>query len=127
LPALARDFNEINEILASLEADVEREICALSPWIDKLDHVDLKARRVIANFSIDKARACSWRAAQRLASLSCADLDDAIVEIDAEIAILARLIERPVGVLIDLNLLLVRFRETWDVRKVIKTLSGKPM
>jgi hypothetical protein len=34
-------------------------------------------------------------------------------------------IARPIGVLINLNLVLVRLRETWDARKVITVLSGK--
>ncbi|HEY9227423.1 MAG TPA: hypothetical protein VIP11_12290 [Gemmatimonadaceae bacterium] len=40
-------------------------------------------------------------------------------------ALLARLIARPIGVVIILNLVLVRLRETWDARKVMAALSGK--
>jgi uncharacterized protein DUF5995 len=122
---LEQDFNEINTVLAALETDVEAEVCSLSPWIDRLDHIDPRAGRVIANFSIDKARASSWATAQRLAALSGAAHDAAIAEIDADVALLARLIERPIGMMINLNLVLVRLRETWDVRKVIEVLSGK--
>jgi hypothetical protein len=125
IAGLERDFNEINTVLAELEADVEREVCSLSPWIDRLDHIDPGAGRVIANFSIDRARACSWQAAQRLARLSDAARDNAIAGIDADVALLAHLIAHPIGVLINLNLLLVRLRETWDVRRVISVLSGR--
>jgi hypothetical protein len=124
IAGLERDFNEINAVLSELEADVEREVCSLSPWIDRLDHIDPSAGRVIANFSIDRARACSWQAAQRLAALSTEARVTAIAEIDADVALLARLIARPIGFVINLNLILVRLRETWDVRKVIATLSG---
>jgi uncharacterized protein DUF5995 len=126
LASLEHDFNEINTVLATLETDVEREVCSLSPWINKLDHIDPRAGRVIANFSIDKARAASWRTAQRLAQLSGAERDAAIEEIDATVALLARLIERPIGALMNINLVLVRLRETWDARKVIRVLRGKP-
>jgi hypothetical protein len=125
IAGLEHDFNEINSVLAALETDVEREVCSLSPWIDRLDHIDPRAGRVVANFSIDKARACSWETAQRLAALSGAARDAAIDEIDADVALLARLIERPIGVLINCNLILVRLRESWDARKVIAVLSGQ--
>jgi hypothetical protein len=124
IAGLERDFNEINTVLAELETDVEREVCSLSPWIDRLDHIDPSAGRVIANFSIDRARACSWLAAQRLAVLSGDARAAAIAEIDGDVALLARLIARPIGVVINLNLILVRLRETWDARKVIATLTG---
>jgi hypothetical protein len=124
IAGLERDFNEINTVLAELETDVEREVCSLSPWIDRLDHIDPSAGRVIANFSIDRARACSWLAAQRLAVLSGDARAAAIADIDGDVALLARLIARPIGVVINLNLILVRLRETWDARKVIATLTG---
>jgi hypothetical protein len=123
--SLQRDFNEINTVLATLETDVEAEVCSLSPWIDKLDHIDPRVGRVVANFSIDKARACSWAAAVRLAALSDDARAVAISAIDADVALLARLVERPIGLLINLNLVLVRLRETWNVRKVIEVLSGR--
>ena len=125
IATLERDFNEINTVLSSLEADVEREVCALSPWIDRLDHIDPRAGRIVANFSIDRARACSWEAAKRLALLNGHDRASAIAATDAEVALLAQLIARPIGVVINLNLLLVRLRETWDARKVIAVLNGR--
>ena len=125
LAGLEHDFNEINKVLATLETDVEREVCSLSPWINRLDHVDPRAGRVVANFSIDRARAHSWSSAQRLAALSGPARDAAINEIDAEVALLARMIERPIGFMVNLNLMLVRVRETWDAKKVIRVLSGK--
>jgi hypothetical protein len=125
IAGLERDFNEINNVLATLETDVEREVCALSPWIDRLDHVDPDAGRVIANFSIDRARACSWQAAQRLAILDGIERAAAIAELDAAAALLGQLIARPIGVVINVNLVLVRLRETWDARRVITVLGGK--
>jgi Family of unknown function (DUF5995) len=125
LVGLEHDFNEINKVLATLETDVEREVCTLSPWIDRLDHIDPRAGRVVANFSIDKARTASWRTAQRLAALTGTAREAAIEEIDDDVALLAHLVERPVGFVISLNLVLVRLRETWDARKVIEVLNGK--
>ncbi|MEO7083280.1 MAG: DUF5995 family protein [Gemmatimonadaceae bacterium] len=125
LAGLEHDFDEINNVLSTLETGVEREVCSLSPWINRLDHIDPSAGRVISNFSIDRARECSWRTAQRLAVLSGPVRDAAIADIDGDVALLARVVERPIGVMINLNLLLVRIRETWNVRKVIQVLSGK--
>jgi hypothetical protein len=123
IAGLERDFNEINIILATLEGDVEQEVCALSPWIDRLDHVDPRAGRVIANFSIDRARACSWLAAQRLATLSGDARAAAIAAIDADVSLLGRLIARPVGIVLNANLVLVRLRETSDPRRVLAVLN----
>ena len=122
---LERDFNAINEVLSTLETGVEREVCSLSPWIDRLDHIDPRVGRVVANFSINKARECAWANAQRLAQLSGDELASAIDDIDAKVTLLATLVERPIGILINLNLILVRLRETWDVRRIISVLSGK--
>ena len=122
---LARDFIEINNVLAELEGAVEREICSLSPWIDHLDHIDPSAGHVISNFSIDRARACSWAAAQQLAAISGESRSDAIDLIDTNIAVLAELIRSPVGFMMNLNLILVRLRETSNPRKIIEVLSGK--
>lgn len=127
LSSLEHDFNAINTVLASLETGIEEEVCSLSPWIDRLDHIDPNAGRVVANFSIDRARECAWRTAQRLSVLSGAARDAAIAEIDTEVTLLAHLVERPIGFMINLNLVLVRLREVWDVRKIIRTLSGRPL
>jgi len=127
IAGLERDFNEINTVLATLETDVEREVCSLSPWVDRLDHIDPDAGRVVANFSIDRARACSWEVAQRLAHLTGEARDLAIAAVDIDVAALARLIERPIGVGININLFLVRLRETRDVRKIMQTLSGRAL
>jgi hypothetical protein len=112
-------------VLATLETDVEREVCELSPWIGRLVHIEPRAGRVIANFSMDKARAAAWRTAQRLASLSGPERDASIAQVDADVALLSRLIERPIGFMLNLNLLLVRLRETRDVRKAIRVLAGR--
>jgi Family of unknown function (DUF5995) len=125
IAGLERDFSEINTVLSTLEADVEREVCALSPWIDRLDHIDPRAGRVIANFSIDRARACSWEAAKRLALLTGEERASAIAATDAEVALLGQLIARPIGLVININLLLVRLSETWDARKVIGVLKAR--
>jgi hypothetical protein len=123
--ALEHDFNEINAVLAQLETAVEREVCDLSPWIDRLDHVDPAAGRVVANFSIDRARTCSWTSANRLARLTDEARQRAIADADAEVTLLAHLIARPIGLLINVNLILVRLRETWNARKVMSVLSGR--
>lgn len=124
IAGLENDFNTINTVLATLETGVEQEVCSLSPWVDKLDHIDPRAGRVVANFSIDRARACSWAVAQELAALSPDARAQRIAAIDGDVARLARLIERPIGMGINFNLMLVRLRETWDARKIMQTLRG---
>jgi Family of unknown function (DUF5995) len=70
LPSLEHDFDEINNILASLVGQVESEIDEVSPWIKLLDHIDPKADVAVVNFSMDKARVCAWDLATKLAPLS---------------------------------------------------------
>lgn len=125
IAGLERDFNMINTVLAALETGVEREVCELSPWIDRLDHIDPRVGRVVANFSIDRARACAWENACRLARLSGDERARAIDGIDADVTQLAGLVERPIGIIININLILVRLREVWNVRRIITVLSGR--
>jgi hypothetical protein len=51
LAALEHDFGEINSILFSLVSGVEREIGAVSPWIEWLETIGGKTDDVIVEFS----------------------------------------------------------------------------
>jgi len=123
LPSLQHDFNEINNILASLVEQVESEINEVSPWINLLDHIDPKADRALVNFSMDKARACAWALATTLAPLDPSQWKPHLEIRDLEMTTLANLVWHPVGLIFKLGLLVIRSRESNDVSKVIALLT----
>ena len=126
LPSLQHDFNEINNILAALVGEVESEINEVSPWINFLDHIDPKADTAIVNFSMDKARACAWDLATKLAPLSPSHWKPILDPRDLEMTALADLVWHPVGLIFKFGLLLIRSRESSDVARVINVLNHVP-
>lgn len=123
LPSLQHDFDQINNILAGLVGQVESEINEVSPWINLLDHIDPKADTAIVNFSMDKARACAWDLATKLAPLSPSQWKLHLDIRDFEMTALADLVWHPVGLIFKLGLLLIRSRESSDVARVIDVLN----
>jgi hypothetical protein len=123
LPSLQHDFDEINNILASLVGQVESEINEVSPWINLLDHIDPKADRAVVNFSMDKARACAWALATTLAPLNPSQWAPHLEIRDLEMTALADLVWHPVGLIFKLGLLVIRSRESNDVAKVTTLLT----
>jgi hypothetical protein len=73
LAGLRRDFDRINEIIASLITRVEHHIAEVSPWIGLLDRIGGRHDEVIVRFSIEVARTEAWRFAVELAPLARED------------------------------------------------------
>jgi hypothetical protein len=67
LAGLRRDFDRINEIIASLITHVEHDIAEVSPWIGLLDRIGGRHDEEIVRFSIEVARTEAWRFAVELA------------------------------------------------------------
>lgn len=123
LPSLKHDFNEINAILAGLVNQVIDEINEVSPWIKFLDQIDRSADDAIINFSMSRARDSAWEFASKLARLAPDEWEPLLNLRDRAIADLGRLISRPLGVLFNLKLLLIRLHESSDVPRVIAVLN----
>lgn len=70
LPALKRDFDEINNILSELVDEMQDRIGTVSPWLGFLDRVGGRTDETIVDFSMGKARDAAWRFAERLAPLA---------------------------------------------------------
>lgn len=121
LPALQRDFNEINVILADLMAGVESEISAVSPWIDLVAAAAGNVDSVLAAFNLDLARNVAWSVAERLAPLDPDDQQLHIDAVDLAAALLGRALLYP-PLLTSAALLLVRGRETSTAADVIDIL-----
>ncbi|HWB72734.1 MAG TPA: DUF5995 family protein [Egibacteraceae bacterium] len=121
LPALRRDFDRVNEILASLVRQVQRDIGAVSPWIALLDRIGGRSDEEVARFSIEVARTEAWRFATELAPLDVAAWSGPIGARDAQVSLLTQTILHP-G-LLRAGLLLIRSRESNDVRRIIEVLD----
>ena len=124
LPGLRRDFDRINEILASLLSDIAHSIDEVSPWIGLLDRLGGHHDDELVRFSIEMARTEAWRFATELAPLPLDHWPGPIGARDTNIARFAGTVLHP-G-LLGLGLLLIRSRESNDVAKVIRVLNGVP-
>lgn len=120
LPGLRRDFDRINEIIASLITRVEHDIAEVSPWIGLLDRIGGRHDEVIVRFSIEVARTEAWRFAVELAALARDDWAGPIGARDARVAHLARRVLKPGW--LSAGLLVIRARESNDVRRNIEAL-----
>lgn len=123
LPGLKRDFDEINVVLAGLLDEVKSEVDEVSPWIGMLDRLHLRDEDRFIDWSMGVARAEAWDFAVELAPLDASARAAAIRTRDAEVALLARLVRAPPGVLPKLLVMLVRSRETMPVPDVIRVLD----
>jgi hypothetical protein len=122
LAPLQHDFDEINQILASLVLPVQMAIGGVSPWIGFLEKIDPRADDALINFSMRVARNEAWKFALRLNSLEGQQQTAAIALRDQEIARFGRLVAQPPGVYFKLGLLAIRLRESNNIPKVIDVL-----
>jgi Family of unknown function (DUF5995) len=121
LPGLRRDFDRINEIIASLISRVEHDIAEVSPWIGLLDRIGGRHDEELVRFSIEVARTEAWRFAVELAPLAQHDWAGPIGAHDARVAHLARRLLKPGW--LSAGLLLIRARESNDVSRNIEALN----
>jgi hypothetical protein len=125
LPGLRVDFDRVNEILALLIDQVQREIDDVSPAIAMLNWLGGRHDEEVLRFSIEVARAEAWRFATELAPLDRTAWGGPIGAKDARTAALARMIRDP-GPLLCGGLLVIRAAESNDVRRVIRSLADVP-
>jgi Family of unknown function (DUF5995) len=121
LSALRRDFDRINEIISSLIAGVAHDIAEVSPWIGLLDRIGGRHDDEIVRFSIEVARSEAWRFAVELAPLAREHWAGPIGARDARVAHLARTVLNPGW--LSAGLLVIRARESNDVRRIIDVLN----
>lgn len=122
LPGLRRDFDRINEVLAQLIGGIEGQVAEVSPWIGLLDAIGGRHDDEIVRFSIEVARTEAWRFAVELAPLAPDDWAGAIAARDARVTRVGRRVIDP-G-LLGAGLVVIRARESNDVRRVIRVLTG---
>ena len=118
---LRRDFDRINEILASMIADVEHDLSEVSPWIGLLDRIGGRHDEEVIRFSIEVARTQAWRFAVELAPLARDQWAGPIRARDVRVAHVAQAVLKPGW--LSAGLLVIRARESNDVRRNIEVLS----
>ncbi len=121
LYGLKHDFDEVNGVLSELVDEVQHRIGLVSPWLGLADRIGNRADEAIINFSMKNARDSAWDLAQKLAPLG---RDEQLLEIarrDQVMAGLARVVRTP-GILGSLFALVIRFRESSNVRRVIDVM-----
>jgi Family of unknown function (DUF5995) len=123
LPALAGDFNRINDILGALSAQVRIDVERVSPWIRWVDSIDPQTEGVVINFALDRARANAWSVACRLATMGPQQWAAEVDVVDSWTAILGNLILHPGGLFEYSLLRIVRARESSNVQKVMNVLG----
>jgi len=124
LPHLQADFDQINQVLASLVSGVENEMSALSPLIKNLSAIGLETETSIINFNIDTARKVAWFTAERLASEPAALHDLTIDGLDLAVSVEGRAILYPPFK--GDALAAMRAAEVQDIRSVIEILGADP-
>ncbi len=121
LTTLRNDFNQINAVLASLLREVKDELSQVWPLLRLLDRIAGTADDVMINFSLARARDHAWELAERLAPLSPAEQQAAIVRADDWAAQFGHSIWRPAYPL-GLFLPLIRIGERGSVARIIDIL-----
>ena len=104
-----------------MEAFVD-EVEQVSPWIRYLGMIGGRSERIVIKFSIDHARDEAWDMAKRLAPIAQPEWSPIIEERDRLVAKFGRFLQRP-GIFLPVGLLIIRLRETNDVRLVIDGLT----
>jgi hypothetical protein len=122
LAGLRSDFDTINDVLAELIDEFMDDVDRVSPWIGFLDRIGGRSDQAIVRFSIEVARRQAWSLAEELANAAPDEWGEIIDERDHETAGITRTILRP-GPILPIGLLVIRLRESNDIRKVIDLLG----
>lgn len=123
LPALRRDFDRVNEIIAVVLAHVQRALAGVSPLLGLLDRMGGRGDDEVVRFSVAAARTGAWRFATELAPLDPGAWPGPVAARDARVARVARTVLDP-GWPLTAGLLAIRAAESNDVARIIDTLAA---
>jgi hypothetical protein len=121
LPALQKDFNQINALLAALVGDVKTSLSTVWPLLRFYNRLVGGVADVTINFSMSRARTASWQAAQKLAPLPTSAWEPEIDDIDRRTALLGKIICHP-PLKVRLLLMAVRLGERGQVGQIVDIL-----
>lgn len=126
IESLKNDFDQINQVLAELVDQVERDLAEVCPLIGLVRTYGGHADNCLINFDIRAARGLAWEHALRLSVLQGSGLSIALAlaikAMDAVVAVMGELILHP-GPQLETGLLLVRAKEDSDAVKVMAALA----
>ncbi len=120
IASLQDDFNKINDILAELVDEVERDLAKIWPFLLWILKVTKKIDNFLINFSMTIARDGAWKFANEL--VQATDKDSLIAERDQKIANLAQSIICP-GRIERFVLWIIRFSERGSPSQKIAALE----
>jgi hypothetical protein len=122
IQALEKDFNSINNIIASLVDDIQS--CLEQGWLPMrvLDRLANRQEQGILNFSIGVARKTAWSNAVFLAQMNKAGQENYIHQMDTMVKVLAQRIQSP-GPVASLMLKAIRAAENDDVARTIRLID----
>ncbi len=120
LDELRPDFDAINDILAETQPAILRDLGRVSGWTQL---AAARGGRRLFSFSLDRARAQAWHAAERLHRLDDASRARDVLELDRLVSVLSYLITRP-SAPISWLLAIPRWLEDDDPRRVTSQLLG---
>jgi len=122
LPQLRADFTRINQLLAGLVDDVQRELGEVWPPLRVLLHFVRRSDDLIVNFSMARARDTAWSLAEALAQSDPDSWSAQIEKQDQKIARFAGLIRRP-GITLSTALLAIRTGERGSNAHIVGILE----
>lgn len=117
------DFNKINEILASMVANIESKIISVSPLFGLLDKLGKGREDKLVNFSINIARDGAWLFANQY--FFSPNKDESIKKRDQSIANLASKLITHKSWLLRYLVKTIRFFEKKDVSYIVKVLKAE--
>ncbi|HRO48483.1 DUF5995 family protein [Agriterribacter sp.] len=119
---LEKDFNKINDIIASLIDDVQE--CLARVWLPMrlLEKIASGKHIPVINFSIDKARTASWSNALLLAGMNTGQKQFYIQQMDAAVLRLGQAIRSP-GAFTQLILKGIRATEYSNISRIINLID----
>lgn len=119
---LKGDFDKINEVLASLVADVEKDLSQIWPTLSKILKWTGKIDTFLINFSMELARDGAWKFAVKFASTPEEQQADLIKSRDQSVADIGNLIINP-GWIVSLVFKIIRLGEKGTVADKIQDMQ----
>lgn len=124
IAGLEADFKRINEVLASLVAEVQSNLAEIWPTLKFLLRISGKADDFMVDFSMKLARQGAWKFAKALAACMPEEWDRELMERDKKVAKKAGLVSSP-GLIASIIFGIIRLGERGTVAKKIEHLKQK--
>ena len=122
LDSLEQDFDKINEVLANLVEELEKELSEISPMLKYILTFSGRVDNFFVNFSLKKARDGAWKFANELHAVNKEDKEQMIWVRDKKIAKIASYIS-PSGIIPNIVFRAIRIREKGTVKIKIEILE----